>query len=380
MCTTCAQSGSRTHRDALWITGATAGTRWHRGRVTPSPTLARRPPSCIPRRGCSGARRSAAQLELGAAAGRHRRRRHRRRAAPARSPTAPTAVPRGRSRRLAASTWSTPGLLWPARDRRATRRRADLRLAPPAAGRRADRAVGSRRRRAAGAARARRALHRRRPGRRAGRPARSRPCSPPPASAASTSSTRRRPGCTTPSRAACCPADEGCPSPPRPPRRSHRQAPETDCLPLPFGEPPDLVVLAVDEPIDPRAARRAARPRRARTCWCRLGGGTASVGPLVLPGPHQLPALRRPAPPRSRPGLERARRAADRPARPAARARSPWPTVIAGVGGDAGARLPRRRPAGHDRGSLEMQAPDWRLRRRSWPMHPDCDCLARPQT
>ncbi len=28
--------------------------------------------------------------------------------------------------------------------------------------------------------------------------------------------------------------------------------------------------------------------------------------------------------------------------------------------------------------SLEMQLPDWRLRRRSWPVHPDCDCLSGP--
>jgi hypothetical protein len=25
-------------------------------------------------------------------------------------------------------------------------------------------------------------------------------------------------------------------------------------------------------------------------------------------------------------------------------------------------------------GTLEMHLPDWRIRRRSWPTHPDCDC------
>jgi bacteriocin biosynthesis cyclodehydratase domain-containing protein len=27
-------------------------------------------------------------------------------------------------------------------------------------------------------------------------------------------------------------------------------------------------------------------------------------------------------------------------------------------------------------GTLELHLPDWRLRRRSWPPHPDCGCLA----
>jgi hypothetical protein len=26
-------------------------------------------------------------------------------------------------------------------------------------------------------------------------------------------------------------------------------------------------------------------------------------------------------------------------------------------------------------GALEMHPPDWRVRRRSWPVHPDCDCM-----
>jgi len=30
-------------------------------------------------------------------------------------------------------------------------------------------------------------------------------------------------------------------------------------------------------------------------------------------------------------------------------------------------------PASID-GTLELRLPDWRLRRRSWPAHPDCDC------
>jgi hypothetical protein len=50
-------------------------------------------------------------------------------------------------------------------------------------------------------------------------------------------------------------------------------------------------------------------------------------------------------------------------------------TVVAGLGAvqvldflDGGS------PAAVD-GALEMYPPDWRVRRRSWPVHPACDCM-----
>ena len=51
-------------------------------------------------------------------------------------------------------------------------------------------------------------------------------------------------------------------------------------------------------------------------------------------------------------------------------------TVVAGVAAlQALAFLDGGEPAVLD-GTLELRLPDWRLRRRSWPVHPDCDCSA----
>ena len=105
-----------------------------------------------------------------------------------------------------------------------------------------------------------------------------------------------------------------------------------------------------------RSTRRCA-PRWPAAASPHLVAGvretTAVVGPLVLPGPHRLPALRRPAPGRPRPGLAGRRRPAGRDPPPAGgavrrgvghsgRRASPrcsaWPTSTAG-------RPPRPAPA-----------------------------------
>jgi hypothetical protein len=53
-------------------------------------------------------------------------------------------------------------------------------------------------------------------------------------------------------------------------------------------------------------------------------------------------------------------------------------TVIAGLAAmQALDFLDGGRPATVE-GSLEMRPPDWRIRRRSWPVHPDCDCMPSP--
>ena len=55
-------------------------------------------------------------------------------------------------------------------------------------------------------------------------------------------------------------------------------------------------------------------------------------------------------------------------------------TVVAGVAAlQALAFLDGGDPAVLD-GTLELRLPDWRLRRRSWPPHPDCDCIAGAMT
>jgi hypothetical protein len=152
-----------------------------------------------------------------------------------------------------------------------------------------------------------------------------------------------------------------------------RAAPEANTTPLPMGERPDLVVLAIDEPID--GDRRAAL--HARECAhlaVRLGADHGVVGPLVIPG------------------LTSCLNCADlhrRDRDPAWTALAVQLTVARRHGGAcdvalastvAGvtalqslAYLDGGEPAVIE-GTLEFQLPDWRIRRRSWPVHPDCEC------
>lgn len=156
-----------------------------------------------------------------------------------------------------------------------------------------------------------------------------------------------------------------------------RAAPEADTTPLPMGERPDLVVLAVDEPID--SDRRAAL--HARGCAhlaVRLGADHGVVGPLVIPGLtsclHCADLHRRdrdPAWTALAVQLTVARKQGG--ASDVALA-----TVVAGVTAlQALAYLDGDEPAVIE-GTLELQLPDWRIRRRSWPVHPDCDCGRSP--
>jgi hypothetical protein len=156
-----------------------------------------------------------------------------------------------------------------------------------------------------------------------------------------------------------------------------RQAPDTDCLPLPFGEQPDLVVLALDEPIDGER-RDALHARGIAHLLVRLSCGTGSVGPLVLPG---LTSCLRCA------DLHRLDRdpawtalavQLTLPHRASGASEVALATVIAGLAAvQALDFLDGGRPATIE-GALEMQLPDWRLRRRTWPVHPDCDCMFGP--
>lgn len=155
----------------------------------------------------------------------------------------------------------------------------------------------------------------------------------------------------------------------------HRAAPETDTTPLPVDERPELTVLAVDGPApeDQVAALHAAD---APYLAVLLGLDHGVVGPLVLPG---LTGCLRCA--------DLHRRDRD-PAWSALAAqlmveRRYGPgsdvalaTIVAGVAAQqALAFLDGDEPACID-GTLELQLPDWRLRRRSWPPHADCGCCA----
>lgn len=157
----------------------------------------------------------------------------------------------------------------------------------------------------------------------------------------------------------------------------HRYAPETDCLPLPFGERPDLVVLAQDEPV-PTERRDALHASSCAHLLVRVACDSATIGPLVLPGLssclrctdlHRLD--RDPAWNALAVQLSVAGRAAS--ASEVALA-----TAVAGL---AAIQVLEFLDGGSPttiEGALELQLPDWRLRRRSWPVHPDCDCMFAP--
>jgi bacteriocin biosynthesis cyclodehydratase domain-containing protein len=147
--------------------------------------------------------------------------------------------------------------------------------------------------------------------------------------------------------------------------------------PPPAHEAPDLVVLAYDHPIDPdhRAALHAYGHAHLPV---RLAADHGVVGPLVVPGLtsclrcadlHRLDrdpawtalAVQLSTPPRT---------GSASPVTLAA-------TLAAVAAGQALAYLDGEQPATID-GTIEQHLPDWRLRRRSWPVHPDCDCCRDP--
>jgi hypothetical protein len=152
-----------------------------------------------------------------------------------------------------------------------------------------------------------------------------------------------------------------------------RAAPEAETTPLPMGERPDLVVLAVDEPIE-GDRRDALHARECAHLAVRLGADYGVVGPLVIPGFTSCLRCadlhrrdRDPAWTALAVQLTVARRrggASD----------VGLATVVAGVAVlQALAYLDGGEPAAIE-GTLEMHLPDWRIRRRSWPVHPNCDC------
>jgi hypothetical protein len=170
-----------------------------------------------------------------------------------------------------------------------------------------------------------------------------------------------------------CPADEGHRFADAVTAAVHRAAPEADTTPPAIGERPDLVVLAIDEPIDGEL-RASLHSRGCTHLVVRLGVDHGAVGPLVIPGWSSCTRC-----------ADLHRRDRD-PAWTALAVQLAVPrrhgpasdvtlaTIMAGVAaGQALAYLDGGDPPTTD-GTLEMHLPDWRLRRRSWPGHPDCDC------
>ena len=171
--------------------------------------------------------------------------------------------------------------------------------------------------------------------------------------------------------------DEGLPFNSATTAAIRRNAPETDTTPLPLEERPDLVVLAMDEPVedDRRDALHAFG-------WTHLPIAVTSsagvVGPLVIPG------------------LSSCLRCADlyrldrdpawnaiavqlaTPRRPRDGSSVALASTIAGVASMQALAFLDGEDAATIEGSLEIHPPDYRIRRRSRPPHPDCECITPP--
>ena len=144
------------------------------------------------------------------------------------------------------------------------------------------------------------------------------------------------------------------------------------------GARPDLVVLAAGDGDTRELARRLVLDGTAHLL-VQVRDSTGVVGPLVLPG--RTPCLRcleltrcdlDPAWPALAAQLSSAgppQEACDGPLALAVAAQGAM-QVLAMVDGTS-------EPAALG-GTLEMALPDWRWRRRSWPVHPDCGCAAPP--
>jgi hypothetical protein len=154
-----------------------------------------------------------------------------------------------------------------------------------------------------------------------------------------------------------------------------RAAPEVDTTPLPVDERAQLTVLAVDGPV-PEERLNALHAADAPYLAVMLGVDHGVVGPLVLPGLTSCLRCadlhrgdRDPAWSALAVQLTVGRRHGPASAVSVA-------TVVTGVAAQqALAFLDGGEPDCID-GTIELHLPDWRLRRRSWPVHPECDCAS----
>ncbi len=155
-----------------------------------------------------------------------------------------------------------------------------------------------------------------------------------------------------------------------------RAAPEVRSVPPPPGRRPDLVVLASTEPVD-TVLRTALAGGRVPHLVAGVRETTAVVGPLVLPGGtgclrcadlHR--ADRDPAWPVVAAQLVGIRRRREEPCDVA------LATLAASLAALQCLAHLDGHPAAATGASLELSLTDWRLRRRTWPAHPRCDCGA----
>lgn len=154
-----------------------------------------------------------------------------------------------------------------------------------------------------------------------------------------------------------------------------RAAPDCKASARPLTMRSDLVVLAVDGPVDTEL-RNALHALGAAHLVAQAGADHGLVGPLALPGVAsclRCADLQR---------LDRDVAWSALAVQLAVPPRHGAPSDV-GVAGlvasiatmQALAFLDGEDPATIE-GTLEIELPDWRLRRRTWPPHADCDCGA----
>jgi hypothetical protein len=154
-----------------------------------------------------------------------------------------------------------------------------------------------------------------------------------------------------------------------------RAAPECDASPQPLPMRSDLIVLAGDGPVDTEV-RDALHAFGAAHLVAQAGTDHGLVGPLALPG---VASCLRCA------DLQRLDRdvawsaLAVQLALPPKHG-TPSDVSLASLVGSVAALQALDFLDGNDpatiEGTLEIRLPDWRLRRRTWAPHPDCDCGA----
>lgn len=154
-----------------------------------------------------------------------------------------------------------------------------------------------------------------------------------------------------------------------------RAAPEAETSALPADRPPDLTILTDPEPIE-LPVRSGLHLDNLAHLAVQVEGSRAVIGPLVVPGVTSCLRccdLHRRERDTAWPLL--AVQLANRPRRVAS---SDVSLCIAAAGVAASQALCHL-DGGHPatlNGTLEWLLPDWRLRRRTWPTHHDCDCGA----
>lgn len=143
---------------------------------------------------------------------------------------------------------------------------------------------------------------------------------------------------------------------------------------IPTGRP-SLVVLTEPPPLDP-AVRDGLHLDQQAHLAATVSGSRAVIGPLVLPGRSSCLRCADLTRTDLDPGWPLL--AAQLAGRPRRRLGSDVALCLAAAGAAAGQVLGFLDGEAVQTldGTMEWQLPDWRLRRRSWAAHPECDCGA----